>query len=79
MVLNARKTKSILVTGKCLTSSVLGSSLELQASGKDIEQVAHQKLIGVTIDQELTFKEHLDKLFKKLSQNTGDSSIKCPH
>lgn len=75
MVLNARTTKSILVTGKCIKSSVLGSSLELQASGTDIEQIAHQKLIGVTIDQELTFKEHLDKLFKKCSQNTGDSSI----
>ncbi|PFX23820.1 putative RNA-directed DNA polymerase from transposon BS [Stylophora pistillata] len=63
MVLNARKIKSILVTGKRLKSRVRGSSLKLQANGTAIEQVVHQKLLGVTIDQELTFKEHEEKLF----------------
>ena len=45
--------------------------MKLQASGTAIEQVVHQKLLGVTIDQELTFKEHVDKLCKKLSQKIG--------
>ena len=51
MFLNARKTKSILVTGKRLKS--------------------HQKLLGVTIGQQLTFKKHVDKLCKKLSKKIG--------
>ena len=68
MVLNARKTKSILVTGKHLKSRVAGASLKLQANKTAIEQVVHQKLLGVKIDQELTFKEHVDKLCKQLSQ-----------
>ncbi|PFX18378.1 putative RNA-directed DNA polymerase from transposon BS [Stylophora pistillata] len=71
MVLNAGKTKSILVTGKRLKSRVADPSLKLQANGTAIEQVIHQKLLGVTIDQELTFKEHVDKLCKKLSKKIG--------
>ena len=57
MVLNANKTKSMLVTGKWLKSQINGSGLDLQAGGAAIEQVMHQKLLGVTIDEELTFKE----------------------
>ena len=57
MVLNANKIKSMLVTGKWLKSQINGSGLDLQAGGAAIEQVMHQKLLGVTTDEELTFKE----------------------
>ena len=57
MVLNANKTKSMPVTG--ITKN--GSGLDRQAGGVAIEQVMHQKLLGVTTDEELTFKEHVDK------------------
>lgn len=53
MVLKANKTKSMLVTGKRLISQINGSGLDLQAGGAAIEQVMHQKLLGVTIDEEL--------------------------
>ena len=51
----------MLVTGKRLKSQINGSGLDLQAGGVAIEQVMHQKLLGVTTDVELTFKEHCDQ------------------
>ena len=71
MVLNTNKTKSMLVTVKRLKSQINGSGLDLQAGGVAIEQVMHQKLLGVTIDVELTFKEHFDQLCEKISPIIG--------
>ena len=31
----------------------------------------HQKLLGVTTDEELTFKEHFDQLCEKISPKIG--------
>ena len=71
MVLNANKSKSMLVTGKWLKSQINGSGLDLQAGGVAIEQVMHQKLLGFIIDEELTFKEDVDQLCKKISPIIG--------
>ena len=61
----------MLVTGKWLKSQINGSGLDLQAGGAAIEQVMHQKLLGVTIDEELPFKEHVHQLCKKISPKIG--------
>jgi hypothetical protein len=37
------------------------SSLPLTASDSNIELVSSQKLLGVIIDEHLTFKEHINK------------------
>jgi hypothetical protein len=71
MVLNADKTKSILITGKRLKSRMLLSSLPLTASDSNIELVSSQKLLAVIIDEHLTFKEHINKLSKNLSKKVG--------
>ena len=61
----------MLATGKRLKSQINGSGLDLQAGGVAIEQVMHQKLLGVTTDVELTFKEHFDQLCEKISPKIG--------
>ena len=71
MVLNADKTKSILITGKRLKSRMQLSSLHLTASDSNIELVSSQILLGVIIDEHLTFKEHINKLSKNLSKKIG--------
>ena len=68
MVLSDTKTKSMLVTGKRLESKLDTSSLNLQLNGTELEQVKCQKLLGVTIDNKLSFDDHVDQLCKKLSQ-----------
>ena len=71
MIINVRKTKSMLVTGKRLTKKLATKTLSLQLDNEDIEQVNFQKLLGVTVDQELTFDKHVDELSKKLGQRLG--------
>ena len=71
MIINVRKTKSMLVTGKRLTKKLATKTLSLQLDNEDIEQVNFQKLLGVTVDQELTFNKRVDELSKKLGQRLG--------
>ena len=68
MIINARKTKSMLVAGKRLAKNLATKTLSLQSDNEDIEQVNFQKLLGVTIDQELTVDKRVDELTKKLGQ-----------
>ncbi|CAB4039723.1 Hypothetical predicted protein [Paramuricea clavata] len=68
MIINAKKTKSMLVTGKRLAKKLPTKILSLQSENEDIEQVHFQKLLGVTIDQELTFDKHVEELSKKLGR-----------
>ena len=58
MVLNTGKTKSILLSEKRLGHYLDNSTSDLQINGTKIEQVTSHKLLGVTLDEELNFKEH---------------------
>ena len=68
MVLNATKTKSLLVTGKRLEKKALDKDLKISCNGTEIEQVTSQKLLGVKLDSHLSFTEHIDGVCKKVSQ-----------
>ena len=68
MVLNATKTKSLLVTGKRLEKKALDKDLKISCNGTEIEQVTSQKLLGVKLDSHLSFTEHIDDLCKMVSQ-----------
>lgn len=67
MVLNTSKTKSMLVTGKRLKSQINRSGLDLQAGGLAIEQVIHQKLLGVQLTKNLPSKNILINFVRKLA------------
>lgn len=71
MVLNASKTKTMLVTGKRLASKFINSELKIQINGDNVEEVSTQKLLGLYIDKELNFTEHVDEICKKLGQRIG--------
>lgn len=60
----------MLVTGKRLKKKLASDhqSLRINIDGKQIEQVKSQNLLGVIIDDELSFDEHIDKLTGKLAQ-----------
>jgi hypothetical protein len=47
------------------------SSLPLTGSDSNIELVSSQKLLGVIIDEHLTFKEHINKLSKNQSKKSA--------
>ena len=63
----------MLVTGKWLKKKIIGDHqlLRINIDGNQIEHVKSQKLLGVIIDDELSFDEHIDKLSGKLAQRIG--------
>ena len=72
MVLSDSKTKCMLVTGKRLESKFSDNcSLHLKLNGTEIKQVNSQKLLGVTIDNKLSFDDHIERLCKKLTQKNA--------
>ena len=73
MFINIEKTKSMLITGKRLRHKLPPDStdLQIQLHNTDIEQVTNHKLLGVYIDQDLTYEIHIDELCKKLSKRLG--------
>ena len=56
---------------KKIGSRLDNSTLDLQLNRTTIGQVTSQKLLGVTLDEELSFREHVEKLCKKLSKKIG--------
>ena len=71
MFINSQKTKSMLVIGKRLRNRVASTSLGVNLNGNSIEQVNDFKLLGVTLDQDLSFNRQIEELCKKLSKRIG--------
>ena len=44
------------------------TSLSVHVNSVELEQVESHKLLGVIIDTQLNFNEHIDNLWKKLTQ-----------
>jgi hypothetical protein len=66
MTLNQKKTKAMLITGKRLSAKMETKLLDLQ-----YEQVSSAKLLGLHMDKELTFNEHVHAICKKLAKRIG--------
>ena len=73
MYMNKQKTKALLVTGKRLRKRMVQDTgkLEVKTDNAEIEQVANHKLLGMIIDEHLTYEVHVDKLCIKLSKRLG--------
>lgn len=73
--INQSKTKSVLFASKRIRSKMPPNNQDLNITlpGSDtpITQVKSQKLLGVTLDQDLTFDDHVESLGKKLSKRIG--------
>ena len=68
--LNETETKVLTITGKPLLTRI-EHGLAIVVNGEQLENVRCAKLLGLEIDQELTFIPHIYKLCKKLSQRIG--------
>ena len=74
MFINKAKTKSLLVTGKRLRKRLVDDDhpcLNVTIDDSSIVEVPSHKLLGVTLDRNLTFEPHIDELCKKLSKRLG--------
>lgn len=72
MAINEDKTKAMLVVGKRLRKREgISETLDINLNNKTIEQVRHHKLLGVELDGNLDFSEHIESLCRKLSKRIG--------
>ena len=73
MYMNMQKTKALLVTGKRLRKRIVQDSgkLEVKTDNAEILNVKNHKLLGMIIDEDLTYEAHVDELCNKLSKRLG--------
>ena len=74
--LNVGKTKTMLITGKRLKGKLSPDDQILNITTKTGENLQQNrcynyKLLGVILDEELNFNDHIDMLCKKLSKRIG--------
>ncbi|KAI8513880.1 hypothetical protein Bbelb_082040 [Branchiostoma belcheri] len=70
--LNNDKTKAMLVGTARKTR--LASPLQLELRGQSLQQVPTVKLLGVQVDQNLTFDDHIDPVVKKCNRSMAQVS-----
>ena len=70
LTLNQSKTE-FMVIGSRPKLSTLNSPISLEIDGISVEQVPHTKSLGVHIDQNLSWDEHINKLIKKIASGVG--------
>ena len=52
----------MLATGKWIEKRMNNQQLQVKLNTTELKQVSSQKLLGVTIDQKLSFDDHIDEL-----------------
>ena len=68
MVISMPKTKCMVVGTRARLQSQHSKCLDLPISDTPIEQVEEHKLLGLVIDQHLTWQSHLDYICVKVAQ-----------
>ena len=68
MIPNPSKTTCMLITTR-QKHQLKPPSLSLTLSSKPVEQVRHQRVLGITIDDRLCWQVHTERLCKSISKN----------
>ena len=71
--LNTNKTRAMYVTGKRLRNKLSDDHQPKinSSTGDLLDTTTNHKLLGVYVDQDLSFQKHIDYICKKLSQRIG--------
>ena len=68
MSLNPKKTKYMCLTTRQKRQNLSSTSFQIQIMGHTIEETHSHKVLGITIDNTLSWSEHTEALSKKVSQ-----------
>lgn len=69
MIINTAKTKVMLITTHQKRASLANEALSLTLNSVDLTMISNDKTLGVVIDHNLTWSNHIDKLCKKMASN----------
>ena len=68
MILNVAKTKCMLITTKQRRHHMRNNQLAITPNVQELQKVKRHKVIGVVVDENLQWREHVYGVFKKVSQ-----------
>ena len=73
VIINTSKTKTTLIAGKRIrnNTSTFFTSIDAKLNDAVIEQLLSYKLLGVGLEQDLSFTTQIDELCKNLSKRVG--------
>ena len=63
LTLNVQKTSYILISNKTITDN-----FNINIKGVELKRDTYAKILGVIVDEKLTFKEHIKQLVSKLAK-----------
>ena len=66
LTLNVRKTKFIIFGTKPKLNQLPSIPLQLTINNQNVEQVTSFKYLGIILDENLNFMEHIDHVYKKI-------------
>lgn len=69
MLLNTSKTKVMLITTHQKRTSLTSKNLDLHFNNDNLNTITGDKILGIFVDNNLTWSTHIDKLCKKISAN----------
>ena len=69
MVLNTLKTKVMLITTKQKRNGLNKDGIELQYNDDPLQSIANDKILGVFVDNNLSWSEHVKHISKKIASN----------
>ena len=68
LVINTAKTKCVLITTKQRRHHLRDNQLAITLNNQQLQQVKQHKVIGGVVDENLQWREHVNGVFKKVSQ-----------
>ena len=71
LVINTNKSKCMIITSRQRRKHLTHTELTLSVNGQKLECVDNLKILGLIIDENLSWKYHIDNLCKNLSSLTG--------
>ena len=71
LILNLKKTVCMLIGTAQRLASLPSTELTIRVAENSIEQVKSSKLLGVTVDETLSWGDHIDQTCKKISRKIG--------
>ena len=69
MILNSSKTKVMLVTTKQKRQGLNTDNLDLNFNNESLNMISNDKILGVYVDNNLTWTDHIKHLTKKIASN----------
>ncbi|MCG7879038.1 MAG: reverse transcriptase family protein [Candidatus Thiodiazotropha endolucinida] len=69
MIINTTKTKAMLITTHQKRATLTTENLSLTLNSVDLNMISNDKILGVMIDNNLTWTHHIDKICKKMASN----------